>query len=149
MPRSRWIPPSQPEALWRVFYDGDCALCHGFVRFLLKRDRRPQPIRYGPLQGDVFRAIRAEGGDWPDPLPDSLAMIGPDGILRFRSDGVLRILGELGGIWRPLAAIGQLVPRRLRDFVYDRVAHVRKRIFGTTDAHCPVVPTEWRDRFLL
>lgn len=148
MPGDSPLAPVRPHESWTVFFDGDCALCHGFVKFVIRRDRRPQPIRFAPLRGSTFEAVRGGGAAWPDPLPDSLVMVDEDGVPHFRSDGVLRILAALGGPWRPLAAVGRLVPPPLRDFVYDRIAAVRKRVFGTTETACPVVPAEWSDRLL-
>ena len=146
-PKSRWIPPVEPNADWRLFYDGECALCHGFVSFVLKRDRRAVPIRFGPLQGETFRELSREV-PLSAPLPDSILLSRPDGGVRFRSSAVLDLFGALGGIWRPLAAVLRIVPRPLADWFYDRVASVRKRIFGTTEEACPRVPAEWSRRFL-
>jgi predicted DCC family thiol-disulfide oxidoreductase YuxK len=41
-----------------------------------------------------------------------------------------------------------LVPRGLRDLAYDAIASVRKKIFGTTEEVCPLVPSPLRARFL-
>jgi predicted DCC family thiol-disulfide oxidoreductase YuxK len=40
-----------------------------------------------------------------------------------------------------------VVPRPVRDAVYDFVARVRFRIFGRRDEVCPVMPPELRARF--
>ena len=49
-----------------VFFDGDCALCHGFVRFLLAEDRA-SVVQIAPLNGATFapktsdvRSLRCE-----------------------------------------------------------------------------------------
>jgi len=43
----------------------------------------------------------------------------------------------------------RLVPRALRDVVYDAVACVRIKFLGTTVDTCPMVPAPLRARFLL
>ena len=53
---------------------------------------------------------------------------------------ISHVLAELSGIWRVLAVAGRIVPRSLRDFLYDRVAAVRKRLFRPPDDSCPVAP---------
>jgi predicted DCC family thiol-disulfide oxidoreductase YuxK len=64
-----------------------------------------------------------------------------------RSDAFLHILRRLGGWWKILAALVSVVPRPVRDAVYDFVARVRFRIFGRRDEVCPVMPPELRARF--
>ena len=128
-----------------VFYDGTCGLCHGAVRFVLKHDRRSR-FRFAPLGGLTYRSeIPPERRR---SLPDSLVVMAENGSIRTRSDGVLHILRALGSGWGVLAGVGAVVPRPLRDAVYDGVARVRRRLFRRPPELCPVVPEEVRDRFL-
>jgi predicted DCC family thiol-disulfide oxidoreductase YuxK len=46
-----------------------------------------------------------------------------------------------------LAALLSVVPRGLRDFVYDFIARIRYRVFGKREDLCPIVPAELRARF--
>jgi predicted DCC family thiol-disulfide oxidoreductase YuxK len=128
-----------------LFYDGHCALCHGAVKFVLKRDRTGGAFRFAPLQGETFRARVAE--TVRAALPDSVAVLTENGELLTRSDAFLYILARLGGIWKFVGAVMQIVPRFLRDLVYDFVARVRYRVFGTREDLCPVMPRELRSRF--
>jgi predicted DCC family thiol-disulfide oxidoreductase YuxK len=57
------------------------------------------------------------------------------------------VLERLGGGWRVLARLGGLVPRPIRDAVYDLVARVRYRVFGRKDDACPIIPEALRSRF--
>ena len=128
-----------------LFYDGHCALCHGTVKFVIKRDRTGTTFRFAPLQGETFQALvpvekRAE-------LPDSIVIRTADGSLLARSDAVVRLLERLGGGWRILGAILAAIPRGLRDAVYDFVARIRYRVFGKRDDLCPIVPPALRQRF--
>jgi predicted DCC family thiol-disulfide oxidoreductase YuxK len=43
--------------------------------------------------------------------------------------------------------LGRIVPRPLRDAVYDLVARVRYRVFGRKDDACPIIPKALRSRF--
>ena len=131
----------------RLFYDGTCALCHGAVRFVLARDRDGSAFRFAPLDSEAFRraappALRAT-------LPDSLVVETADGTLLTRSDAVIRVLERLGPPWRPLGRLARLVPRVLRDALYDLVARVRYRVFGREPEACPVIPKQLRSRFEL
>jgi predicted DCC family thiol-disulfide oxidoreductase YuxK len=132
----------QPEIL---FYDGHCALCHGAVKFVLKRDRAGAAFRFAPLQGETFTARVPEIAR--KTLPDSIVVLTSDGALLLRSDAFLHILARLGGTWRLLAGMLRMIPRPIRDMAYNFVARIRYRVFGTRTDVCPVVPPQLRSRF--
>ena len=128
-----------------LFYDGHCGLCHGAVKFVVKRDRAGQVFRFAPLQGPTFEArVPAERRAG---LPDSIIVLTKEGALLTRSDAVLHILRRLGGGWKALAGALAVVPRGLRDAAYDFIARVRYGIFGKRDDLCPIVPPDLRARF--
>jgi predicted DCC family thiol-disulfide oxidoreductase YuxK len=133
---------SKPEIL---FYDGYCGLCHRAVRFVLAQDREGSLFRFAPLQGETFQRLVTP--EQQKTLPDSVVVRTADQKLLARSDAFLHILRRLGGAWRVLAFVSSIVPRALRDFVYDFVARVRYPIFGRRDVLCPVMPPELRRRF--
>lgn len=128
-----------------LFYDGSCGLCHGAVRFVLKRDKGGV-FRFAPLQGGTFQELVPEA--CRAALPDSLVLREPGGRLLMRSSAVAALLRRLGGLWRLAGALLWIVPRPLRDFGYDRVAMVRHRLFKKPEGVCPVVPQPLRSRFL-
>jgi predicted DCC family thiol-disulfide oxidoreductase YuxK len=138
-----WIARKERGAPLALFYDGECALCHGFVRFLMAEDRAGA-LRFAPLQGPTFAA--RVGAERRAGLPDSIVLL--DGArLLTRSDAALHVLETLGGSWRALAIPLRSVPRPVRDGGYDLLASVRKRLFGTTKAACPMMPRELAARF--
>lgn len=129
-----------------IFYDGDCALCQGFVRFLLLCDRDGRQFIFSPLSGHLITqlldpATRAA-------LPDTLVLRTLDGQVRIRSDAVLGALDRLGRFWRFVAILGRVFPQSIRDSVYAWFARERRRIFGHTHYQCPLVPAHLRNRFL-
>ena len=128
----------------RIFYDGTCGLCHGFVRFVLARDRAAR-FRFAPLQGPTFRAVVPE--DRRAGLPDSVVVSDDDGRVLARTDAVAHVLVSLGGAWRPLGRALRALPRPLRDAAYDAVAAVRRRLFRRPPDLCPLVPEALRGRF--
>jgi predicted DCC family thiol-disulfide oxidoreductase YuxK len=128
-----------------LFYDGHCGLCHHAVKFVLRHDRSGHAFRFAPLQGETFAArIPAERRAG---LPDSIVVLTDDGSLLARSNAFLHILRRLGGSWAVMASVLGVIPRGLRDFVYDFVARIRYRVFGRRDDVCPIVPPELRARF--
>ena len=126
-----------------VFFDGTCGLCHGFVRFALARDRQLR-LLFAPLQGTTAAHTLPALGRRLEHL-DTVYLLTEDQRLLSHSDATLAVLERLGGIWR-LAALGQLIPRRVRDALYRCVARLRHGL----RAHqaCGGVPTVWRNRLL-
>lgn len=140
-----WIPPRRAGAPSTVFYDGSCGLCHRAVRFLLSEDREGAAFRFAPLDSDAFRAAVPEAKRAA--LPDSIVVLDDDGSLRVRSDAILAIGRQLGGLWRALATVVGVLPRVLLDAAYDSVARVRLQVFTRLKTACPLLPPHLRARF--
>jgi predicted DCC family thiol-disulfide oxidoreductase YuxK len=66
--------------------------------------------------------------------------------LRVKSDAALAILAGLGHGWQ-LVQVLRIIPRPLRDLVYDLIARYRYRWFGKRE-ECRIPTPEERDRFL-
>ncbi|MGB7075393.1 MAG: DCC1-like thiol-disulfide oxidoreductase family protein, partial [Candidatus Sulfotelmatobacter sp.] len=71
----------------------------------------------------------------------------PDEYLLSRSEAVLFVLKQLARPWRALASLLQILPKSLRDAVYNAVARRRYRIFGRYEV-CMLPPDQHRGRFL-
>lgn len=135
--------PAAPDSDARpiVLFDGECGLCHRFVRFALLRDTSAR-LRFAPLGGETARresAALASRGVPLESLADSTVVLaGGEALLRSRA--VARVMVELGGPWRLLGALLRLVPRALADRGYDFVAVRRARWFARPDSACPLLP---------
>ncbi len=140
-----WFPARAAQGLEWIFYDGTCALCHGFVRFVLAEDVRGECFRFAPLDSAALRNAIPE--QERSGLPDSIVVRTCDGRTLVRSAAVLHVLGRLGGWWRLAADLLRFVPRPLRDLAYSVVAALRKRVFGTKSDACPMLPRHLRARF--
>ena len=124
-----------------ILFDGVCNLCNGFVRFVIARDPHSR-FQFGPLQSDAAQRLLAGA---PPVSGESVVLI-EDGRVFRRSTAALRILRRLTLPW-PFAYIAVLVPRPLRDAVYDVVARNRYEWFGRRDT-CMVPTPEVHQRFL-
>ena len=136
--------PVDPREHPILLFDGVCNLCAGAVRFAITRDRDAR-LRFTPLQSPVGQELLRRHGCEPDAL-DTVVLIDAAGA-HVRSTAALRLLGQLPAPWRWLGPPLLLLPRRLRDAVYDFVARHRYRWFGRRDA-CLVPTPELRARFL-
>jgi predicted DCC family thiol-disulfide oxidoreductase YuxK len=125
-----------------VFFDGVCGLCNRFVDFLFAVDTRGI-FKVSPLQGELAKKMlgpRAAGPEFR-----SIILKDSEG-LHEGSTAVLRILSQLGGIWRVLGWL-RLIPRPLRDFVYFTIARNRYRWFGKKET-CRMPTSKELSRFL-
>lgn len=129
-----------------ILFDGECALCHGLVRFVLREDHSARPFRFAPLQGNMAHHTIAPTSQ-PQPASSLVVVIGANKLL-MKSDAVGFVLERLGGLWWLSAQLIKIVPRAMRDLAYDAVASFRKIMFGGTRQVCPVVPLPWRERML-
>jgi predicted DCC family thiol-disulfide oxidoreductase YuxK len=129
-----------------LLYDGECGLCAASVQFVLRHERA-RTLKFAPLQGRFAEAVRARHRALES--LDSMVWVEPthDGAERLyvRSEAALKAAAYLGGAWR-LALIGRLVPRALRDTVYDWVARHRHTAFAPPS--CLVPSPDDRQRFI-
>jgi len=131
-----------------VLYDGICGLCNRLIQFLLKRDVHDR-FRFASLQSDFADSLlRRHGIDGID--LDTVYVVVDQGRgserLLARSDAVLHVLGELGGVWS-VSRLGRIVPRLIRNRLYDLVARNRYRIFGKYDS-CLLPDKRHQHKFL-
>ncbi len=131
-----------------LLFDGVCGFCNRAVRTVLRFDRRGS-LRFAALDGDFARTIVARHPAIA--RVDSMVFVDEPGRpgerIAVRSDAALRVLDYLGGPWKAALTAARLVPRPVRDRLYDRFAGVRYRVFGKYDT-CPIPPPEVRARFI-
>ena len=129
-----------------LLYDGVCGLCNRLVQFVLKRDSSGH-FRFASLQSDFASRILRQHGLDPNDLDTVYLVEEPGQRLTARSDAVISVLRELGGFWRAVAFLMRALPKSLRDWGYNIVAHNRYRIFGKHDS-CLLPEEKYRHRFL-
>lgn len=123
-----------------ILFDGICNFCDASVQFIMKRDKGA--FKFTSLQSDIGQELVAR-----HKLQgiDSLVLIEDDKAYT-RSTAALRIAKRLKGLWAALY-IGIIIPKPLRDPLYDLFAKNRYRWFGKKDA-CMLPTKEERARFL-
>ncbi|WP_423735167.1 thiol-disulfide oxidoreductase DCC family protein [Chitinophaga caseinilytica] len=126
-----------------ILFDGVCRFCNGSVNFVIRHDRRDR-FRFAPLQSEAGQSLlQAHGIDAGE--TDSFVLI-RDGKSWVKSSAALRVARGLGFPWNLLWAF-IIVPRFLRDAVYDWIARNRYRWFGKMDV-CMVPDVRVRGKFL-
>jgi predicted DCC family thiol-disulfide oxidoreductase YuxK len=140
---SRFAPrPIDGVASGLILFDGVCVFCSRWVAFVIKRARAAQ-FRFLTIQSECGRALAARLGiDIEEPETSAVVL---DGVGYMKSDAALMVLQRLPH-WR-WVAVAWLCPRLIRDFVYDRIAKNRYRIFGKLDT-CMAPTPDVRLRFV-
>lgn len=115
-------------------------------------------FRFAPLQALAAGRLAAEAPDVAERTTAAVTAAGldlatldsiivvDDAGAHVRSDAFFRVMRTLGWPYRALGVF-QVLPKGLRDGVYDWVARNRYRLFGTHDS-CWMPQPAWRDRFL-
>jgi predicted DCC family thiol-disulfide oxidoreductase YuxK len=126
-----------------VLFDGVCNFCNAWVRFILARDPQAR-LRLAAVQSPAGQEILERCG-LPLDRFDTMVFV-EDGTAYFKSTAFLSAVRYLKRPW-PWLALARLVPRPLRDWVYDRIARNRYKLFGRRES-CMMPTPDVRSRFL-
>jgi len=131
-----------------LLYDGECGLCQRIVRWMLRHDPQ-QRLLFAPQQQPLGVAVFARHA-LDARQTDSAVLVRHFGevaeCVDLRSDAILGCLRVLGGGWAVLAAIARLVPRSLRDGVYNWFTRNRHRLFAQGEL-CTLPTVDEQARF--
>lgn len=126
-----------------ILFDGVCNLCNGSVLFILNRD--PSGIfRFAPLQSETGKNLLSKF-DLPNDKLNSIILV-ENNEYYLRSTAALKILQRLGALWK-IVYVFMLVPRPVRDYIYDIVARNRYKWYGKR-AECMIPSSDIESRFL-
>lgn len=126
-----------------VLFDGVCNLCSRSVRYIISHDRKGR-FRFASLQSSAGRKLQARYDFDPDAVNAIVLLEG--GKAYSKSDAALRIARKLGGPAR-YWWIARLLPKPIRDALYDWIGSNRYRWFGK-QAECMIPAPHLRERFL-
>jgi predicted DCC family thiol-disulfide oxidoreductase YuxK len=133
------IPKDKPILL----FDGVCNLCNGFVQFIILRDPQAK-FRFAALQSEVGQQLLQKAKMSTSEI--NTVVLYEKGKFYTHSDVPLRIARHLGGWWI-LFTIFKIIPKFLRDSIYNWIARNRYRWFGKQES-CMMPTPELKARFL-
>lgn len=126
-----------------ILFDGICNLCNSSVQFVLRHDKNKK-FNFASLQSDAALKLLLQFNVKNSKL-DSIVLIEGNKIYD-KSTAALKIAKELHGFWS-IFYVFILIPKPIRDFVYDFIAKNRYRWFGKKDS-CLMSLNGVEDRFL-
>lgn len=122
-----------------VFYDGDCGFCNSSVQFIL--NKRKRKFYFAALQSKLAKEELARHGI--EIQMDTLYLLKENKLFE-RSSAALEITKGLKGLY-PLMYAFKIVPRFIRDGIYNSIAKRRHRI---RDGYCAIPSEEDKQLFL-
>ena len=137
----RWFNVANKDLVKKeriVIFDGVCGFCNKSIDLLIKLDK-DKLFKYTSLQGEYVKKL--------DIAKDLESIVFyEEGKIYYKSTAVLKILRSLGGVGI-LANIFFIIPKFIRDFIYDVIAKYRYTIFGKMET-CRMPKVEERALFL-
>lgn len=136
-------PLRQTVATDLIVFDGECVLCSGFFRFMLRRDHEAR-FQYALAQSDLgtrlYEALNLPTGDFET----NLVIV--DGRIHQKLDAFAHAMRAIGWPWRLLSGL-RFLPAALKDPAYSAIARNRYSLFGRYQT-CMIPDGELRARFV-
>ncbi len=126
-----------------LLFDGVCNLCSGSVQFVLNRNKKAN-LSFASLQSEYGKKA-LENSKLPQDYTSSLVLL-ENGNTYVKSDAALRLAKHLDGLWK-LGSVFLIIPRFIRNPIYDLVARNRYNWFGEKEV-CWIPEEKWNNRFL-
>jgi predicted DCC family thiol-disulfide oxidoreductase YuxK len=126
-----------------ILFDGVCNFCSGVVNFIIRQDKK-KVFRFAALQSEAGQKMLVQYG-LPKEKFDSFLLIDNGKVYKSSTAG-LRLYSRLPWYWK-WTQVFWIVPRFLRDAVYNFIARNRYRWFGKSES-CMVPTADVRARFL-
>jgi predicted DCC family thiol-disulfide oxidoreductase YuxK len=138
----------EPRSNAIVLYDGVCGLCNRAVQFMLKRDRHDR-LRFASLQSDFAATLLKRHRRNHQDLDMVYAVLNhgeANEALLAKGDAILLFAKVIGGVWN-VARLGRIIPRPIRNWLYDFVARHRYQVFGKYES-CMLPDPRDKNKFL-
>lgn len=126
-----------------LVFDGVCNLCTTSIQKIIKIDKNNK-FRFASLQSDAGKEILLHFSGYNSKI-DSVFLVYNDK-LHSKSSAVIRVFKIVGGIYR-FALIFWIIPKPLRDVLYDFIAKNRYKWFGKRDK-CMIPNKDLKHKFL-
>jgi predicted DCC family thiol-disulfide oxidoreductase YuxK len=126
-----------------ILFDGVCNLCNLSINFIIKHDFKKQFL-FASLQSDAAKEILLQFSQKKIEL-NSIILV-ENNIIYDKSTAVLKISKYLTNGFK-LFYFFILIPKFIRDWIYDLIAENRYKWFGKKE-NCMVPSSEVKNRFL-
>lgn len=133
-----------PENKKIILFDGVCNLCDSAVQFIIKHDKK-DIFRFAALQSDLGQEIIKYIGIDAKNI-DSIILYQPGIAYYYKSEAVLEIVKNLGGIFY-LVTLFSIFSTSFNNRIYDYIAKNRYKWYGKKES-CMIPTKELQAKFL-
>ncbi|MCC6182663.1 MAG: DUF393 domain-containing protein [Bacteroidia bacterium] len=126
-----------------LLIDGYCNLCNSSVQFILRHERNNN-IYFASLQSTIGKDI-LDFYKIDTRVTDSVILIDANKVY-LKSTAILKVCKNLKGFYRLIYAF-IIIPKFIRDWIYDGVAKRRYKWFGK-QTQCIIPTNQLNTRFL-
>jgi predicted DCC family thiol-disulfide oxidoreductase YuxK len=126
-----------------ILFDGVCNFCNGAVNFLIKKDKKSQ-LKFGAIQSEQGQELLRTYGLSTTEINTFIFIENKKAYTR--STAALKVSKYLGGLWPAFYGF-IIVPKFIRDGIYNWIAKNRYKWFGQKD-ECMIPTPDVRQRFL-
>ncbi|GJL64522.1 MAG: hypothetical protein NPIRA04_31760 [Nitrospirales bacterium] len=126
-----------------ILFDGVCNFCNATVDFVIQRDPK-QKFVFGTLQSEPGQQILQINHFDTQDFETFLYL--ENGKVFTKSTAALKVAKELTGMW-PLLYVCIVIPRTIRDMVYQFIGRRRYQWMGKRDS-CRLPDEKDRTRFV-
>jgi predicted DCC family thiol-disulfide oxidoreductase YuxK len=137
------LPPNITSKDRVILFDGVCKLCNAWSNFIIKHDKK-QLFKLCSVQSGEGQAILKHFGLATD-VYDSMIYVEGNTFYQ-QSDAFFQVIAKLGYPWKAVLVF-QLIPGFIRNWLYDRIAFNRYRLFGKYD-YCVLPTADHEARYL-
>lgn len=126
-----------------ILFDGVCNFCNRTVNTIIAHDKLGR-YQFAPLQSKAAAEIMQSVGLDPKLLSTVIFVNGNE--VYVKTDAIIKIAANLSG-WPSMFSVLKLLPKCIRDLLYDLVAKYRYTLFGQRQ-HCMLPDKNISHRFL-
>jgi predicted DCC family thiol-disulfide oxidoreductase YuxK len=126
-----------------ILFDGECVLCSKWVPFVIKRDPKAQ-FKFCSVQSPKGQEFLESVGLSTKEYQTMVLL--KDGTPYYRSEAFFEVINKLNKPW-PWLRVFRVFPLTFRDWVYNRIALNRYKLFGK-HKYCMIPTKDITDRFI-
>lgn len=137
------LPPNIKSTDKVILFDGVCKLCNAWCNFIIQHDHQ-HLFKLCSVQSNEGQNILQHFNLSTD-VYESMLYVEGDRCYQ-QADAFFHVMSQLGFPWKVIT-IFKVIPKPVRDWMYDRIAFNRYRLFGKYDA-CMLPKAGFEDRYL-
>ena len=137
------LPPNVGMADKVILFDGVCKLCNAWSNFIINHDHQ-HVFKLCSVQSPEGQKILKHFGLSTDSYETMLYVEGDT--FYQQSDAFFQVIARLGYPWKAVCLL-RIIPKPIRNWLYDRIALNRYRLFGKYD-YCSLPTADHKARYL-